>query len=138
MPAARRAFDPQHVELADQTADRSIWWHLRLCILAMTIGPHVPRAIPRSDETIWRGDGGIAENLGVDCWINSTQVAPHHHRPAAIAAAIAAITTPVIVHRDRRSVAEKAQGGGDSKRDESLLSTHGNFLPVTRRDTDRI
>jgi hypothetical protein len=79
----------------------------------------------------------------VDCWINSTQVAPHHHRPAAIAAiaAIDAITTPVIattVHRDRRSAAEKAQGGGDCKRDESLLSIHGSFLRYPTLDPDRI
>jgi hypothetical protein len=78
----------------------------------------------------------------VDCWINSTQVAPHHHRPAAIAAAIAAIasiTTPVIatLHRDRRSAAEKAHGGDDSKRDEGL-STHGGFSLFTRCNTDEI
>jgi hypothetical protein len=69
----------------------------------------------------------------VDCWINSTQVAPHHHRPAALVAiaSIVAITTPATtVHRDRRSAAEKAQSGGDCKRDESLLSTHGGFLLV--------
>jgi hypothetical protein len=60
----------------------------------------------------------------VDCWINSTQVAPHHHRPAAIAV-IAAIH---IIPRDRRSAAEKAQGGGDCKCDESLVSIHGGFL----------
>jgi hypothetical protein len=66
----------------------------------------------------------------VDCWINSTQVAPHHHRPAAAIASIDAITTPVIatVHRGRRSGAEKARGDDDGKHAESLFSVHGLLL----------
>jgi hypothetical protein len=61
----------------------------------------------------------------MDCWINPAQAAPHHHRPAALAA-IAHIAH--IILRDRRSGAENAQGGGNCKRDESHLSTHGGFL----------
>jgi hypothetical protein len=58
--------------------------------------------------------------------INSLQAA-RSHRPAAISALLR-----VILHRDRRSGAEKAQGGGDCKRYESLFSTHDSFLHLLR------
>jgi hypothetical protein len=50
--------------------------------------------------------------------INSVQ-ATRSHRPAALAAIVD------VIPRERRSSAEKAQGGGDCKCDKSLLSTHG-------------
>jgi hypothetical protein len=87
----------------------------------MTIWPHLPSAIPRSDEAICCCSGRVAKNFGVKSRINSVQAA-WHHRPVAIATAVA------IRPSRRRSGAENAQGGGDRKRDESLPSTHGDFL----------
>jgi len=70
----------------------------------MTIRFYVPSTIPRFDETILSGgDGGIAENLGVDCWIDSAQAA-RHRRPAAFAARI-----DVMLRGHRGSGAENAQ-----------------------------
>jgi hypothetical protein len=86
----------------------------------MTVGHHLPSAAPRSHEAIWGGGCGIAKDFWVMDRINSFQAA-RYHKPA-LAAAVAAIT------RSRRSHAENAQGGGDCKSDESLLSTHGGFL----------
>jgi hypothetical protein len=89
-------------------------------ILAMTIGPHLPSTIPRSDEAKRVGGGGIAKNFGVVGWINSVQTA-WHYRPALATAVIA-------IACRRRSGAQNAQGGGDCRRDESHLSTDGGFL----------
>src|SRR5216684_4353760 len=101
---------------------------LTVFALAMTIGPHLPSAIPRSDETICVGGGGVAKNIGVVSRINSVQAA-WHHRPVAIVIAVFAITSR------RRSGAEDAQGGGNCKPDESHLSTHGGFLLLPDVDT---
>jgi hypothetical protein len=99
----------------------------------MTVGFYVPSAIPRFDETIFSGgNGGIAENLGMVKWINSVQ-ATRSYRPAAFSALI----LHVILAGDRRSGADDTQGGGNCKRDESHLSTHG-FLLLPDADTDRI
>jgi hypothetical protein len=88
----------------------------------MTIWPHLPSAIPRSDEAICCCGGRVAKNFGVKNRINSVQAA-RHHRPALATALVAAII------RSRRNSAEDAQGrGGDHKRDESLVSNHGGFL----------
>jgi hypothetical protein len=79
------------------------------------------------DETVTVfGEGRIAKNSGVVNRINSVQVAWHHTRYAA---------TVAIRPSRGRSGAENAQGGGDCKRDESHLATHG-FLLLPRRDTD--
>src|SRR5580704_2860651 len=89
----------------------------------MTIGFHLPSAIRRPDEAInCVGGGGVAKNIGMVRRINSVQ-ATRPHRPALATALVAAII------RSRRSSAKDAQGrGGDYKRDESLLFTHGGFL----------
>jgi hypothetical protein len=98
--------------------------------LATTVGSHLPNAIPRSDEAICVGRGGIAENFGVINRINSGQTA-RDHRPGLAASTVA------IRPSRRRSSAEKAQGGGDCKCDESHLSTHGGFfLLPTRHGSD--
>jgi hypothetical protein len=88
---------------------------------AMTIWPHLPTAIPRSDEAKCCCGGRVAKNFGVKSRINSVQAA-WHHRPVAVATAVA------IRPSRRRSDAENAQGGSDHKRDESLPPTHGDFL----------
>jgi hypothetical protein len=102
----------------------------------MTVGHHLPSTIPRFDETIFSGgDGGIAENLGMMGRINSGQAA-RSHGPTPFVAAVGAVLIP-----DCRSGAENAQGGGDCKRDESLLSTHGSSLHLLRlsgRDRDPV
>jgi hypothetical protein len=85
---------------------------------AMTVGHHLPSAIPRSDEAKCVGGSRVAKNIGVMNRIDSDQTAPDH-RPG-LAAASVAIRTGC-----RRSSAENACGGGDGKRDENLLSTHG-------------
>jgi hypothetical protein len=72
------------------------------------------------DETIVGfGEGRIAKNTWVENRIDSVQPARDHIRLAA---------TVVIRPSRRRSGAEKAQGDGDCKHDESLLSVHGDFL----------
>ena len=86
--------------------------------------------VPLLDETIIGfGEGRIAKNTGVVDRINSVQAARDHAR---LAATVAAIT------RSRGSGAEDAEGGDSCKRDESHFSTHGGFLLLPRRDTDRI
>jgi len=94
--------------------------------LAMAIGSHVPNAIPRFDESkISGGDSGIAKNLGVVSWIDSVEAA-RCHRPAAL-------TAPVdVILRVRRCGAENAQRSGDCKRDEGLVSNHGQPSPFLR------
>jgi hypothetical protein len=99
----------------------------------MTVRFDVPSAIPRFDETVFSdGDGGIAENLGVVSRVNSVQ-ATRSYRPAAFSALV-----HIILAGDCRSGAEDTQRGGDCECDESLLSTHGSFLLLPERDTDRI
>jgi hypothetical protein len=74
----------------------------------MTVGFHLPSAIPRFDETVFSGgDGGITENLGMMGWIDSGQVA-RSHAPTSIVAAIGAILMPGCGSR-----AENAQGRDD-------------------------
>jgi hypothetical protein len=68
-------------------------------------------------------DGWIPENLGVVSRIDPGQTARDHG-----AANLAAVAAAHVIHRDRRSPAEKAQGRGDCKYDESPLSVHGSFL----------
>jgi hypothetical protein len=94
--------------------------------LAMTIGLHVPSAIPRSDKTICPGDGGITKNFGVINRINSVQAA-WYHKPAALARVIAAGRPSS--GRD----AENSRGGDDSKRDESVLSPHWSLHCIADR-----
>jgi hypothetical protein len=78
------------------------------------------------DETVTvSGEGRIAENSGVVNRINSVQAAWDHTRYAA---------TVAIRPSQGRSGAENEQGGGDCKRYESHLSTHGFLLLL--RDTD--
>src|SRR5580704_1117838 len=92
----------------------------------MTIGSHLPSAIPRSDEAILcEGCGGVAENLGVVGRINSNQTAWHHR--SALATAVAAIT------RSRRSGTEDGQGGDEGKRDKRSVPDHGDLPFVYRR-----
>jgi hypothetical protein len=79
-----------------------------------------------SDETIIGfGEGRIAKNTGVVNRINSVQAARDHTRLAATA-----------ITRSRGSRAEDAQGGGNCKRDEGLVSIHGN-LPFAATDRGR-
>jgi hypothetical protein len=52
------------------------------------------------------------------------------HIPAALARVFAAGRRS----RRRRDAEKNSGGSDDSKRDESHLSIHGGFLPVTRRD----
>jgi hypothetical protein len=86
--------------------------------------------IPPLDETIIGFcKGRIAKNTGVINRIYSVQVARDHARLAA---------TVAIRPSRRRSGAETAQRGGDCKRDESLLCTHGSFLRNPTLDPDRI
>jgi hypothetical protein len=88
----------------------------------MTVGFHVPGAIPRFDEAVFSGgDGGIAENLGMMGRINSGQVA-RSHAPTSIAA-IGAILMPGC-----SSGAQNAQGRDDCKRQDSLIATHSRLL----------
>src|SRR5580704_7789011 len=104
---------------------------LEPAVSAMTVGHHLPSAIPRFHETILSGgDGGIAENLGMMCRIDPGQVA-RSHGPTPIIAAVGAIFIPGC-----RSGAENAQGGGDCNHDESLVSIHGGFLLLPRRKAD--
>jgi hypothetical protein len=92
-----------------------------------TVWYHVPNMVPPFDETIIGfGEGWIAKNTRVVNRINSVQAARHDTR---LAAAVAIRTNR------RRSAAENAQGG-DCKRHESHLFTHG-FLLLPQRDTDR-
>src|ERR1700680_1245789 len=83
----------------------------------MTVGHHLPSAIPRSDEAKCVGAGRIAKDIGVINRINSDQTARDHIPTLA--------ATVAIRPSRRRSGAENAQGGGDCKCDESHLSTHG-------------
>jgi hypothetical protein len=69
--------------------------------------------------------------MGVIDWIDPVQAA-REHKPAALARVFAAGRPSS--GRD----AENSWGDDDSKRDESLLSIHGGFLLISRRDTDRI
>jgi hypothetical protein len=87
--------------------------------LTTPIGLHVPGSVPRLDETIFSGDRRIAKNVGMVRRINSVQAA-RHHKPAARAAG-------AVVRCSRRSDAENAQGSGEGKRDESLVSNHDDL-----------
>jgi hypothetical protein len=69
--------------------------------------------------------------MGVIDRIDPVQAAGDH-KPAALARVFAA------GRASSGRAAEKSWGGDDGKRDESFLSIHGGFLPVTRGDTDRI
>jgi hypothetical protein len=78
--------------------------------------------VPPLDETIiCFGDGGIAEDIGVENRIDSHQAA-RDHKPAARAA-----FGPGCGYG-----AENAQGGDDCKRDENPISTHGSLLLSAR------
>src|ERR1700676_1470044 len=88
----------------------------------MTVGHHLPSAIPRSDEAKWVGAGRIAKDIGVINRINSDQTARDHIPTLA--------ATVAIRPSRRRSGAENAQGGGDCKCDESFVSNHGGLLLI--------
>jgi hypothetical protein len=92
-------------------------------LLAMTIGPHAPRAVHRLHETERLRGGGVAENFGEESRIDSFQTA-RPHRAAALGAVVVAIL------RGRSRGAEDAQDGGDRKQGKSLPST-GTSLPST-------
>src|ERR1700730_4492036 len=92
--------------------------------LTAPIGSYVPIAIPRLDETICGGGGGISKNIGMVRRINSVQAARHHKAASPAAAAL--------FRRSRRSDAENAQSGGEGKRDERLASNHDNLPFVCR------
>jgi hypothetical protein len=82
----------------------------------MTVVYHVPRAIPRLDETIiCPSEGGIAKNVAMKNRIHPVQAA-RFYKPTLIAG--------VVEIRPSWRSAEKAQSSGDCNRDESLLSIH--------------
>jgi hypothetical protein len=58
--------------------------YLLMVWTAYTVVYHVLGAIPRLDETILYGDGGIAKNIGVVSWINSNQAAWDHNSALAV------------------------------------------------------
>src|SRR5579871_4206879 len=86
----------------------------------LTVWFHVPSMVPPLYKTIIGfGEGRIAKNTWVVNRVDSVQIARDHTRLAAT----------VTIRPSRRKIgAEKTQGDGDCKRDESFLSTHGSFL----------
>src|SRR5580704_17137807 len=86
--------------------------------LAAAVGPHMPSAIPRSDESVCGGSCGVAKDFGVVSRINSVQAA-RYHRPVAVPSAVALIT---------RSGRGGAEDGGNCKCDDGHHSVHGGFL----------
>src|SRR5258708_958096 len=97
-------------------------WGISGLASATTVGSHLPGATPRSDEAKCVCGGRIAENIRVVGRIDSYQAARDHIPTVAVAA--------VAISCRRRSGAENAQGGGDCKRDESLVSDHGGLLLI--------
>ena len=75
----------------------------------------MPTTIRRSDETERGGSRSTAEDIRVVSRIDPAQTA-RDHGPAKLAA----VTAAVHIIRDRRGSAEKAQGGGDGKHDDSF------------------
>jgi hypothetical protein len=67
------------------------------------------------------GDRRIAENIGMVSRIDAIKAARRHG--ARITVTVADIILP-----GRGRDAENADNGGDGKRDESLLSSHGRLL----------
>jgi hypothetical protein len=90
--------------------------------LAIAIGPHLPTAIPPSDEAKSVGGSRIAKNIGVIGRIDPGETARDHIPTLPAAAAV------VVRCGCRTGDAENAHGGCDCNHDESLVSNHGDLL----------
>src|SRR5580704_14858921 len=100
---------------------------------AAAVRLHVPGAVARSDETIFSGrDGGIAENLGVDCRIDAAQAA-RQDRPAALTTRV-----DVVPPGERRGGAKRGDDrnkrGDDRKCQDTLFAVHRKSPHLKRLD----
>src|SRR6516165_9799287 len=82
---------------------------------------HAPNAIRPLDKAIGLGGSRVAENLGVVNRIDPDQAARDH---------IPAFPATVVVFPRGCGGTENAERSGDCNHDESLVSPHGNLLPV--------
>jgi hypothetical protein len=94
-------------------------------LIATAGAVRVPSAIPRLRKTVFPGNRGIGEYLGVEGRINTVQAA-RLHISALVFVVVAAGLRP-----SRRSRTECAQADGCRQRDERRLYAHGRLPSVS-------